>query len=120
MSAPNEVIELALLGMLPDQDTPSTAHVTTFELGMAIARDPQVLVAALADAGILRAITRDNLRRPANTWYMLAVPVPHVHTWRVAMGVDNVNAHVGTTVRLICHECHETTDVTNQLPIEIP
>ena len=45
---------------------------------------------------------------------------PHVHYWRVAMYVYNVNAHTTTTVRLICRECHEITDVPNRLPIEIP
>jgi hypothetical protein len=51
---------------------------------------------------------------------MYSVVQPHVHEWRVAMDVDNVSAHVGTTVRLICHGCHVTADVANQVPIEVP
>ena len=79
-----------------------------------ILADPQGHVDALVEAGVLRLENHTTL-------YTVIQPKPaHQHEWRVAMDVDNVNAHVSTTVRLICHECHATHDVTNRLPIESP
>jgi hypothetical protein len=81
----------------------------------AILADPARILHALVEAGILMPRLTDAPFEQAYT-----VTRPHVHEWRVAMDVDNVNAHVSTTVRLICHGCHKTTDVTNRLPIEAP
>jgi hypothetical protein len=99
-------------------------------LAHSIMLNPQSHIDALVEAGVLKSIQveGENLGYHASAsaarslHRVYEVVAVHIHEWRVAMDVDrvNVNVHVGTTVRLICHECHETTDVPNRLPIEVP
>lgn len=94
----------------------------TLGQGMAVAsvlmRDPQAHVDALVEAGVLKFGPVNPDLRPM--YHVVQPEPPHDHSWRVAMTVDNVNAHVSTAVRLICHACHTTRDVANRIPIEAP